>query len=296
MRGLSRDTRGATAEYAVLVAVALAGLSLSALGDAFVDATVGDAKSRAVPSTASPTASVGAQAATVRALATLATDGLRAARETVGLRVEGLGRRIRGITAVDEPFEAIALSDAHLERARAAGIEIRGGRTRFDGNRVRVAELDLALDGHAYRHEGIVASDTAGTVVFDPEQRAVLVLKRRRLMSGTNGWEFPAGHVDEGEHPAIAAVRETVEETGFEPLDVIKLGEASASGNSTTRRFHLYGARAFREAGPAVDAFEASEMRWMPLDEMRSALLNGEFQEAASVLAGLLADAMGLFD
>ncbi|MEV6927110.1 NUDIX domain-containing protein [Dactylosporangium sp. NPDC051485] len=51
---------------------------------------------------------------------------------------------------------------------------------------------------------------TASAVVFDGAGRVLLV---RHLGSGL--WLYPGGHLEDGEEPAAAAVRETREETGL---------------------------------------------------------------------------------
>lgn len=51
---------------------------------------------------------------------------------------------------------------------------------------------------------------TGSMVVFDPTARMVLLIHHR--VSGV--WQFPGGHVDMGEAPAEAALREVYEETG----------------------------------------------------------------------------------
>lgn len=42
--------------------------------------------------------------------------------------------------------------------------------------------------------------------------------------SNKNRWIFPAGHIEEGEEPAVAALREVVEEAGIEACIIIDLG------------------------------------------------------------------------
>ena len=51
---------------------------------------------------------------------------------------------------------------------------------------------------------------TASAVVLDDRSTTVLLHLHRRL----GRWLQPGGHVEHGEHPDDAAVRETVEETG----------------------------------------------------------------------------------
>jgi len=56
----------------------------------------------------------------------------------------------------------------------------------------------------------VVRHLTASAVVFDGAGRVLLV---HHLGSGL--WLYPGGHIDDGEDPAAAAVRETWEETGL---------------------------------------------------------------------------------
>jgi 8-oxo-dGTP diphosphatase len=57
---------------------------------------------------------------------------------------------------------------------------------------------------------------TASMVVFDQHTQMVLLVHHKA--SGV--WMFPGGHVDAGEDPAAAAVREVFEETGVYPMIV----------------------------------------------------------------------------
>ncbi|WP_433169654.1 NUDIX hydrolase [Kribbella sp. CA-247076] len=52
-----------------------------------------------------------------------------------------------------------------------------------------------------------------------------MLLLRRRVAEGSLLWQFPAGKVEQGESPAAAAVRETLEEVGLHVRYVSTLGE-----------------------------------------------------------------------
>ena len=69
-------------------------------------------------------------------------------------------------------------------------------------------------------------SPAAGCVVSDDE-RGVLLIRRHRFITDTWGWEIPAGRVDPGETPGEAAVRETLEETGWRPIGTPTIAAAA---------------------------------------------------------------------
>ena len=56
---------------------------------------------------------------------------------------------------------------------------------------------------------------TASAVVLDPAGRATLLVLHRKV----GLWLQPGGHIDAGETPEQAALRETLEETGFACTD-----------------------------------------------------------------------------
>jgi 8-oxo-dGTP pyrophosphatase MutT (NUDIX family) len=57
--------------------------------------------------------------------------------------------------------------------------------------------------------------EAAGGIVFDGDK--VLLLKKTKL----GEMALPKGHVEQGETPEAAALRETMEETGFTNLEVL---------------------------------------------------------------------------
>ncbi|WP_233440130.1 NUDIX hydrolase [Lentzea atacamensis] len=56
-------------------------------------------------------------------------------------------------------------------------------------------------------------------------QDGAVLLVRRRVKEGSLSWQFPAGEVEAGESPELAAAREANEETGITVTDGKNLGE-----------------------------------------------------------------------
>ena len=55
----------------------------------------------------------------------------------------------------------------------------------------------------------------AGGIVFYNDLIIIVKNKRGDLNSNKSFWGFPKGHLEDGEKPSEAAVREVYEETGF---------------------------------------------------------------------------------
>ena len=89
---------------------------------------------------------------------------------------------------------------------------------------------------------------------------------RERLL-----WSLPKGHIEEGETPEEAAIREVAEETGIQSEIARELGVIDfwfmASGKRIHKTVHHY---LFREVGGhlAPQITEVDEVRWFPLTEI----------------------------
>jgi 8-oxo-dGTP pyrophosphatase MutT (NUDIX family) len=101
---------------------------------------------------------------------------------------------------------------------------------------------------------------TASAVVVGP--RGVVLHRHKRL----GLWLQPGGHIDPGETPEAAALREVHEETGFacaEPVFVHV--DVHAGGRGHTHLDLRWLVRADGDPGPAED--ESQDVRWFTWDE-----------------------------
>ena len=124
---------------------------------------------------------------------------------------------------------------------------------------------------------------SAGGVVYRLEHGRPLYLLIR---DAHDNWGFPKGHVEKGEHPESAAVREVLEETGLasltlrDRLDVIEW-MFTWRGALVRKRCHFY----LMETPDAATAPQADEgitaCQWLPADEALRLL---RFDNARAVL------------
>lgn len=123
-----------------------------------------------------------------------------------------------------------------------------------------------------------------GVVVLDP-QRGVLLLHRHRFITGTWGWEVPAGGVDPGESLAQAAAREVLEETGWRPGPLRRLHGYHPSNGLSDQRFELFAADGAAHVGAPSDPAESSRVEWLPAARVRELVVAGEVQDGLSLTA-----------
>lgn len=141
-------------------------------------------------------------------------------------------------------------------------------------------------DGVKFDQAVLRVRPAAMCVLVDGQQR-VLLTHRHRFIPDIWVWELPGGYVDDGEDPAHAALREAVEETGWQPATVEHLCSFQPMTGNADALNHVYlGVNPVR-VSEDVDINETAETRWIPLTET-PAMIESTVLGAASVI-GLLA-------
>jgi 8-oxo-dGTP pyrophosphatase MutT (NUDIX family) len=133
---------------------------------------------------------------------------------------------------------------------------------------------------------------SAGGVVIRGED-VVAIVPTRRAADGSRVLALPKGHVDPGESPIEAAVREVREETGLVAEPVCELGES-----------RYWYRRDGRTIGKTVSFFlfnhvegdtedhddEVEEVRWIPLKDAETALSHTAEREMVALALAYLAE------
>ena len=161
-----------------------------------------------------------------------------------------------------------------------------GSRSLYDSPWVALALVDVEVPGGPRFDHHVVRSPrpAVGCVVHDDE-RGVLLLWRHRFITGTWGWEVPAGGVDAEESLEAAAAREVLEETGWAPGPLRRLHGYHPSNGLSDQRFELFAARGASYVGAPSDPAESSKVEWVPAEEVRELVRRGEVQDGLSVTA-----------
>ena len=115
---------------------------------------------------------------------------------------------------------------------------------------------------------------SAGGLVIDSSGTKGLLIGRIDAKDPTREkllWSLPKGHIEEGESPEQAAVREVQEETGIESEINKSLGVIDfwfmAGGKRIHKTVHHF---LFKETGGKIapQVSEVDDVRWFPLEEI----------------------------
>ena len=126
-------------------------------------------------------------------------------------------------------------------------------------------------------------------IIAENDQREILLIRQYRFGLADYIYELPGGLIDPGEEPAVAALRELLEETGFEAAEWRLLGNNPS--NPVFMEAHLYhfAATGLTEVGGRqLDDGEDIHWELRPREEVKQMLLQGQFRHPHTV-CGLLA-------
>jgi len=137
-----------------------------------------------------------------------------------------------------------------------------------------------------------VDETSAGGLIVDHESGAAAVIgrldRRGRLL-----WSLPKGHIEEGETPEQAAVREVEEETGIIGCVVAPLGTIDFWFVAEDRRVHKtvhHFLLMATDGELSADDVEVEEVEWVPLDQLPNRLAYADERRLIERVPELLAD------
>jgi ADP-ribose pyrophosphatase len=151
--------------------------------------------------------------------------------------------------------------------------------------RVVSLRLDSIIlpNGKPSKREVVEHSGAIAVVPLDADGN-VLLVRQFRLPTGGTLLEVPAGGIEAGEDPAVAAGRELAEEIGFVPGKLTALYEAYVAPGYCTEKIWGYLAEDLTPAPDAhTDVDEFVETVPLPLDDALAAISDGRIKDMKSV-------------
>ena len=142
-----------------------------------------------------------------------------------------------------------------------------------DSVSLELAELELT-DGTRLEHHVIrSAFDLVAVVARD--ERGVLCLRRHRFIPDRWVWDVPAGKVERGESVVDAAVRASVEETGWRPDGARVVASYYPLPGLSDQKISVCIADTAQQVA-APNPNEAERVEWLEPDRLRELMQSGE--------------------
>jgi len=167
----------------------------------------------------------------------------------------------------------------------------------FEGLKVRHDTFD---GGSVVIHRELLErGDAVAILLYDRQCDEVLLIEQFRMgpaARGEHAWmiEVVAGMVDEGEDSEACAIRESIEEAGYRPSEVVYLGKYYTSPGGTSESLRLY--LGYVDKGKPVAkggglAAENEDIRcfWVSRAEAVQMVKDGRIHSGAPMLAIMLA-------
>lgn len=159
----------------------------------------------------------------------------------------------------------------------------------FQGKLIALNLRQVQLtDGQVARREIV---STRGGVVIVPVTSHNEVRLVKQFRAGVEGWviELPAGSLESGEDPDLAAPRELLEETGDQATTWHKLGGFYSAPGILTEYLHLYLATHLTAGPNQLEFDEHIEVLTLPWAEVISMIGRGEIEDAKTIAGVMLA-------
>jgi 8-oxo-dGTP pyrophosphatase MutT (NUDIX family) len=159
--------------------------------------------------------------------------------------------------------------------------------------KIRQERVRLAHGAEIEEFHVIESTDWTGIVALTDRRKLVLVEQYRHGISRV-GLELPAGIIEPGETPRVAAERELLEETGYHAPEWQPLITVATEPSRHTSRAHFFVARGAEcVAKPSPEPSEDIRVTLLEPEELLRTIGSERFTHGVHIAAVLLAARLG---
>ena len=148
------------------------------------------------------------------------------------------------------------------------------------------ADDALSIGGNCKRE---IVEHPGGSAVLCEKEGKILLEKQFRYAFGEEVWEIPAGKLEPGEDPKMAAIRELEEECGIKAEKAELVFTAYPSPGYTDEVIRIYRAYGLTDGVKHFDPDEDINSFWVDKTEIKRMIKTGEIKDAKTLIALLYA-------
>ena len=146
---------------------------------------------------------------------------------------------------------------------------------------LNVDEVGLPDGSHSRRE---VIHHSGGAAVLFVDEGKVLLVKQFRYAYGREIFEIPAGKLNAGEAPQLAAARELEEETGYK-AEIVRLAEIYPTPGYTDEIIYIFLAKNAVHTAQKLDEGEFLNVKFIPIEKVVEMIDSGEINDAKTIVA-----------
>ena len=159
----------------------------------------------------------------------------------------------------------------------------------FKGKLINVRkEVVTTVSGKNAEREIVEHCDGVAIIAITNEGK-MLMERQFRIALREVIFEVPAGKIDDGEYPGVAASRELREETGFRAEEVRCLTTTYPSVGYTDEKLYVYLCTGLTAGERDLDDGESIDVEEYTVEDLYEKVIHGEITDSKSQLAILLA-------
>lgn len=148
---------------------------------------------------------------------------------------------------------------------------------------LRKDKVQVVNGGVSFRE--IVEHNGGVAIIAVKDDRKVVLIKQFRKPIDRVIIEVPAGKIEKGEDPFATAVRELKEETGYSAENIELLSKFYPSVGYSMETIYIYLCTGLTLGETEFDEHEAIDMFECDLDELYAMAVNGQLEDAKTIIA-----------
>lgn len=154
----------------------------------------------------------------------------------------------------------------------------------YEGKILTLRNDDAELpDGRPCKRE--IIEHSGGACVLYVENDKVLLVKQYRYAYGESIYEIPAGKLEKGEEPILAAARELEEEAGIKAEKLQLLYVMYPTPGYTNEKIYIYQAIGGEKVKAHLDDGEFLDVEYIPTEEVKRMMQEGEIKDGKTLIA-----------